>query len=345
MIQYEKNLIKHNQCILEAMVLLGNVPETLTLFVLNEQDKLIGTLTDGDIRRGFIGGNSLKDTVVKFLNPKFKALCGKVDPFEVQAFKALGIQLLPALDKLGRIGKIYDLNRSFSILPIDVVLMAGGKGERLRPLTNDIPKPMLPLANKPIIEYNIDRLIKFGIENIYISVNYLGHQIMDYFGDGSAKGVNIRYLQENEFLGTIGSVSMVQKFDNPYVLVMNSDLFTDVDLEDLWMNMHDENADLSIASIPYTINIPFAVLKRDNGRVVGLEEKPSNTHYTNAGIYLMKAKEIDRIPSNSFYNATDLVEDIIKDNGKVIDNPITGYWIDIGRHEDYNKAKEIVRHL
>ncbi len=342
---FQKYIINQDENILKAFELLNNVPEALTLFVINNTNKMVGTLTDGDIRRAFLKGKTTNDKVFEFMKSSFHALNQEIDPFQINKIKKKGIHLLPVLNDDGSISKVIDLHKMQTILPIDAVIMAGGKGERLRPLTNNMPKPMLPLGNKPIIEHNIDRLISYGIENIYLSVNYLAELIMDYFGDGASKGINIKYLEEKKFLGTIGSVSMISTFKNRYVLVMNSDLFTDVDLEDLWINMVQKEADLSVASIPYTVNIPFAILDRKDGQIVGLKEKPSNTHYANAGIYLMKAEECKRIPRGSFYNATDLIEDIIKQGGKVIDNPVTGYWIDIGRHEEYIKAMEIAKHL
>ncbi len=342
---FQKYIIHQEENILEAFELLNNVPETLTLFVVEDNDKMVGTLTDGDIRRAFLKGKTTKNKVKDFMNSSFHALRDDINPLQINEIKKLGIHLLPIVNEYGSIIKVIDLNKRQTILPIDAVIMAGGKGERLRPLTNSTPKPMLPLGDKPIIEHNIDRLISYGVENIYISVNYLSDQIMDYFGDGSLKGINIKYLEEEKFLGTIGSVSMVSEFVNPYVLVMNSDLFTDVDLEDLWINMVEEEANLTVASIPYTVNIPFAIMTREDGRITGLKEKPSNTHYANAGIYLMKTEECKRIPNNTYFNATDLIEVIISSGGKVTDNPITGFWIDIGRHEEYNKAQEIIKHL
>lgn len=345
MTNFQRHIINQSETILKAFELLNHVPETLTLFAVNDAGIMVGTLTDGDVRRGFLAGKTLNSKVRDFIKTDFKALSKTMDPKEILSIKKQGIRLLPVLNDDGTIKKVIDLHRTKTILPVDAVIMAGGKGERLRPLTNNTPKPMLPLGDKPIIEHNIDRLIAYGIRNIYISVNYLAEQIIDYFGDGSSKGINIRYLHEEYFLGTIGSVSMVSEFANPYVLVMNSDLFTDIDFEDLYLNQVRNEADLSVASIPYTVNIPFGIMIRENGQVIGVKEKPSNTHYANAGVYLMKTELSKRIPKETYYNATDLIEDCIKSEGKVIDNPITGYWIDIGRHEEYKKAKEIVKHI
>lgn len=341
----QQHIIHHHDNILKAFELLNHLPETLTLFVVNDNQQMVGTLTDGDIRRAFLKGRTTNDKVVDFIKSTFHYLNETIDPLEINRIKKLGIHLLPVLNKDGSIKRVINFKKTKNILPVDAVLMAGGKGERLRPLTNNTPKPMLPLGDKPIIEHNIDRLIAYGIENIYISVNYLAQQIMDYFGDGSSKGINIQYIQEEKFLGTIGSLSMVKQFNNPYILVMNSDLFTDVDFEDLFLNLNLNLADMAVASIPYTVNIPFGIMVRENNQITGLKEKPSFTHYANAGIYLMKTELKNKIPTHTYYNATDLIETTIASNGKVIDNPITGYWIDIGRHNEYEKAKEIIKHL
>ncbi len=340
-----KFIVQNTCSVIDVLRRLEILTFAQTVFVVDKQKRLIGTITDGDIRRGLISGNALTDPIIDFMSSNFKALTGCIDPLIIKEYRSLGIKLLPALNSDGIIQKVYDLEMVKTILPIDVVIMAGGKGERLRPLTENTPKPMLPLGSKPIIEHNIDRLISFGIENFYISINYLGEQIKDYFGDGTDKGVKINYIEEETFFGTIGSAGLVSQYGNPYVLVMNSDLFTDVDFEDLWVNLCQSDADLAVASIPYTVSIPFAILKRENGCVTGLKEKPSNTHYANAGIYLMKKDVMELIPKNEFFNATDLIEKLIYDGRIVIDNPITGYWIDIGRHEEYNKAKEIIKHL
>ncbi|MCU4158142.1 nucleotidyltransferase family protein [Carboxylicivirga sp. A043] len=342
---FQQHIINQNENILKAFELLNHVPENLTLFVVNESNQMVGTLTDGDIRRGFLAGRNTQDNVAAFMKQSFHAITRQMDPQEINRIKKLGIGLLPVLKEDGKIYRVIDLKKTKTILPVDAVIMAGGKGERLRPLTDKTPKPMLPLGDKPIIEHNIDRLISFGIENIYISVNYLADQIIDYFGDGSSKGVNIHYIKENKFLGTIGALSQVEEFWNPYILVMNSDLFTDIDFEDLYINHLEQNAELSVASIPYTVNIPFGIMLRENGQIIGLKEKPSQTHYANAGIYLMNTELSNNIPNETFYNATDLIDDTIKSGGKVVDNPITGYWIDIGRHDEYAKAKEIIKHL
>lgn len=342
---FAKNLITHSAGIIEAMKKLNDVPSTLTLFVIDEQQRLVGTLTDGDIRRGFISGLTLNDKVEQFSSLNFKKVNNGFTVNDFKQIRDLGIRLLPVLDENQRITKVYDLKKRKSILPLECMIMAGGRGERLRPLTDLTPKPMLLLGGKPIIEHNIDRLISFGIEKIYISVKYLGQQIVDYLGDGSSKGISIEYIWEDQPLGTAGALSLVDNFTTDHILLMNSDLFTDADFEDLYLNVLEHNASLGVATIPYTTKVPYGIFNVDKNQVTGLKEKPIFTNYANAGIYILKREIINKIPHNSFFNITDLMELLIFESQSVIHNPIVGYWIDIGQHQDYVNAQEIIKHI
>jgi|SRR5665647_2135017 len=341
---FTNNIIQQSATIIEAMKKLNDVPGSLTLFAVNEQQMLVGTLTDGDIRRGFINGLALTDTVTHFMSTQFHKINNS---FTVQDFKNArnkGIRLLPVLDDDCRITKVYDLKRRKSILPLECMIMAGGRGERLRPLTDSKPKPMLPLGGKPIIEHNIDRLICFGIEKIYISVNYLGNQIAEYFGDGSSKGISIEYIWEDQYLGTAGALSLIEKINTDHILLMNSDLFTDANFEDLYLNVLENDAQMGVATIPYTTKIPYGIFAINGNQIVGIKEKPTYTNYANAGIYIINRNIIDKIPKNKFYNITDLMDQLIFEKLSIIHNSIIGYWIDIGQHQDYINAQEIIRH-
>ena len=204
---------------------------------------------------------------------------------------------------------------------------------------------MLLLGDKPIIEHNIDRLIAFGIQKIYISVKYLGEQIQEYFGDGSKKGISIEYIWEEEFLGTAGALALVDEFKSDHVLLMNSDLFTNVDFEDLYLELIKSNADMAVASTEYKVDVPFAVFETKDEQVIDFKEKPSYVYHSNAGIYILKRKLIDKIPKNQFYDITDLMDNLVKEGGKLVHNPIIGFWIDIGKPSDYKQAQEFVKHL
>ncbi len=340
----QDHIIHEKAPIKKALEQLNKLPKTLTLFVVNEEQQLLGTLTDGDIRRGFLNGRTLLDTTGLFVTSNFHYLNNEIDVQKVKELKNKGIRLLPVIDENKQIKKVYDLHRLNSVLPLDAVIMAGGRGQRLRPITDTIPKPMIELGGKLIIEHNIDRLISYGIENIYISVNYLKEQIIDYFGDGSSKGVNIQYIEEEKPLGTAGSLSLVNDFEND-ILLTNSDLFTNIDYEDFFLAFEEQKAEMAVASIPYTVNIPYAILEEEKGAIKDFKEKPTKTHYANAGIYLIKKEMIKAIPKNEFYNSTDLLQEMINSGKKVIHNSLIGYWIDIGKHEDLKRAQEIVKHI
>ena len=230
-------------------------------------------------------------------------------------------------------------------MPIDAVIMAGGRGERLQPLTNLTPKPLLKVGDKSIIEHNLDRLTMFGIDDYWISVKYLGEQIEQHFGNGKYKNIKIEYVWENNSLGTIGAVSQIINFKHDYVLVTNSDLLTNIDYEHFFLEFIKQNADLAILTIPYQVNIPYAVLETKDGKVKSFKEKPTYTYYSTGGFYLMKREMVRFIPKNKLYNATDLIKDLIQRNYKIISYSFSGYWLDIGKHDDFKKAQIDIKHI
>ena len=188
-------------------------------------------------------------------------------------------------------------------------------------------------------------LISYGIKKFYISVKYLGEQIQDYFGDGSSKGVSIEYIWEEEPLGTAGALALVENFETENVLLMNSDLFTNVDFEDLYLDMVNNKAEMAVASTEYKVDVPYAVFETDNDKVTAFKEKPSYVYHSNAGIYILNKDLIKQIPKNEFYDITTLMESVVEEGGKLIHSPIIGFWIDIGKPVDYKQAQEFVKHL
>lgn len=345
--KFDKYLIQENANVREALVQLDKLAADATLFVISEDRKLIGSITDGDVRRALIEGKDAQASVMDVINetPKFIRK-GENALRKLIEFRSKNILIIPVLEKDNDvISNVINLRLHRSYLPIDAVIMAGGKGQRLRPLTETTPKPLLKVGDTPIIERNIDRLGIYGIDDINISVNYLGEQLESYFGDGSHKGLNINYVWEDSPLGTIGAVSKIQEFQNDYILVMNSDLLTNIDFESFFMDFLEADADLSILSIPYTVDIPYAVLETDNQRIISLKEKPRYTYYSNGGIYLMKKEVLDRIPKGEFFNATELIEELIEDNKFVKTYPLVDYWLDIGNHDDFKKAQSDVHRI
>jgi len=319
--------------------------ESRVIFVIGEQGKLLGTITDGDIRRGLLTGREISESATLYMNPHFKFIHeGQMTDGLIRSYREMEIHLLPVLDQGGHIVKIIDLKNTKAIIPAIAFIMAGGRGERLKPLTDVTPKPLLKVGSKPIIEHNIDRLAKYGIEDFYISIRYLGDQIRAYLGDGSKKGIRIHYIEETDPLGTIGSLQMLPSFKEDYLFVMNSDILTNVDVDDFFERFVSAEADMGVASVPYHVNIPYGVMELRDETVMSLKEKPTYVYYSNAGIYFLRKWVKDLIPK-SFYNATDLMTELIRQNKKVVNYPILNYWLDIGRHEDYNKAKEDIKHI
>jgi len=340
-----KYIIGKDATIKEALVQLDNLSDNvLTLFVL-DGERMIGTLTDGDIRRALISNISLNASVEQVMNKSFRFICPKEKNVQkIRKIKASGVQLLPCLGEKEELLRIYNLKTTKSILPIDAVLMAGGKGERLRPLTEKTPKPLLKVGEKAIIDYNVDNLINYGVENIHVTTNYLAEQIELHFVD-ERQGVKINCVREKEYLGTIASVKLISDIQNDDVLVMNSDLFTNIDFEDFYQHFRKNDADMSVASIPYPVNVPYGIFELEGRNIRGIKEKPTYNYYANAGIYLIKKSLLDLISAGMYFNATDFMDLLISQGKTVIRYPLVGYWIDIGKPVDYQKAQDFVKHI
>jgi dTDP-glucose pyrophosphorylase/CBS domain-containing protein len=346
MISINSHTINKNSTIRQALEKLTALGENLTLFIIEENEVLLGVITDGDIRRGLIKGFSLDDIISCIMNVDFKFILENEISFDiVKQLKKSSVKIIPVLSEDKKIQRFINLSDLKAILPIDAVIIAGGKGERLMPLTKNTPKPMLNIGLKPILEHNIDFLSQYGITQFHISVNYLKNIIKDYFKNGSNKNIQINYIEENEPLGTIGSVKLSNSYRNSDILIMNSDLLTNLNLVDFYNSFKESNADMAIATTSYNVNVPYAVLDVEDGQVKSFKEKPTYNYFSNAGIYLIKKDLINEIPDNQFYNATDLINKLLKLNRLVISYPILGYWLDVGKHDDYSKAQEDIKHI
>ena len=340
LIHKNKNLVEGLQCLNELRNL-----SRLILFVVDDNEKVVGSVTDGDIRRSIIAEQNLQKTLGEIANPDFKRLYQKDTYQSFEKYRKSDIKILPILNQEGKMVDLIDLEYTKAQLPLEAVIMAGGRGKRLSPLTDTIPKPMLRLGDKPIIEHNIDRLISFGIKKIYISVKYLGEQIVNYLGDGSQKGISIEYVWEDEPLGTAGALALINNLSTEHILLMNSDLFTNVNFESLYLKLINENADMAVASTEYKVDIPYAVFETQEGRVMNFKEKPSFIYHSNAGIYILKRSLIAKIEKGKYCDITDVMEQLVTEGGKLVYDPIIGYWIDIGKTVDYEHAQEFIKHL
>ena len=342
-----KHIVYENENVRTCLLRLNYLHSDAILFVCNEENMLIGSLTDGDLRRGFINGLDFDSYILDFLQPDpLYIFQDELHLANLSDLKNRNFLIVPIVDRELRIVDILNLRINHSKLPLDVIIMAGGRGERLRPLTDTVPKPMLPVGDKPILEHNIDRLIKYGINNIYISVNYLAEQIKDHFGDGTYKGIHIDYVCEGKPLGTAGSINLVKSLKNDYLLVMNSDLLTNIDFDAFFQVFIKSGADMAVATVNFHVQVPYGVLDVDGENFVNaLKEKPKYSYQSNAGIYLIKKDILTIIPHDKPYNITELMQHLVNKGKKLVSFPILGYWMDIGNHADYQRANEDVVHV
>jgi dTDP-glucose pyrophosphorylase/predicted transcriptional regulator len=308
--------------------------------VVSKEGKLVGTLTDGDIRRGFLKGLNINSSIrsVVFKKP---IIAKKNDSKKKLLKVALSkkIYQIPVIDKNNKVIAIHVLDEL--IKPKNksnlVVIMAGGKGMRLRPLTKNIPKPMLKVGNKPILQTIIENFKKSGYRNFVICVNYKSKIIKDYFGDGRKFEVKIKYIQEKTRMGTVGSLSLFRKKPKDPFFVINGDLLTNLDFEKI-LDFHlEHNSRATMCINEYNIDSPYGEVSLNNENIVSIKEKPKHKYYVNAGVYILDPKCIELIPKK-FFDMTSLFNKLIANKHKTISFPLGEYWLDIGRFNDFKKA-------
>jgi len=311
--------------------------------VVDKDDKLLGTLTDGDIRRGLLKGLDLNSSIesIVFKTPTV----AKVSDTKEEILKiALSKKLhqIPIVDEKGRVLGIQEIDELVKpdIKSNRVILMVGGLGTRLRPLTENIPKPMLKVGNKPILQTIVEKFAEYGYVNITMCVNYKSHIIQEYFGDGKEFGVNIEYILEKQRMGTAGALSLLKERPTEAFFVMNGDLLTNVNFEHLH-NFHiSSNAIATMCVREYDFQVPYGVVNTNDSKIISIEEKPTHSFFVNAGIYMLSPKVLDDIPQYEFYDMPVLFEELIEKENSVVSFPLREYWLDIGRMEEYKKANE-----
>lgn len=343
-----RNIIEQTASLREAISQLNRLSGSeMTLFVVDGMEtlKIVGTLTDGDVRRALLNGIGLEQAVSGAMFTEFKRLKA-AQPDQVDTIREIrgrGITMVPVVDPDGRLVEIADLSRRVTQLPLSAILMAGGKGERLRPMTLETPKPLLKIDGKAIVDYNIEALARVGIKDITVCTRYLAEQIHQHFSEPVA-GINVKCVTETMPMGTIGAAALVARSEHGDTLVMNSDLLTTISFEDMYLKHRDTQALVTVGVIPYQVSVPFAILTTEGNNVTGIEEKPSYSHYANAGIYIFNNKVLDRLNVGSPADAPDLIRDVIDEGGKVTYHVINGTWIDIGTPTDFAQAQELMRH-
>lgn len=345
--QIDRHIIAESAGLIDAISRLNGLSGgVMTLLVTDADGRMCGTLTDGDVRRAILAGVQLDSPVSEAMFRNFRFLReGEVSPDTLRELRRHRLTLIPVLDSEGRIIRVIDTRVTKTILPVSAILMAGGKGERLRPMTLKTPKPLLTIGDKAIIDYNIEALAAVGVDDITVTVNYLAEQLEDHFAE-KVGGVKVKCVREDRPLGTIGSAALVDIAPEGDTIVMNSDLLTTISFEDLYLHHRKQGADITIAAVPYNVSVPYAILDTDeNGLVTSLEEKPSYSYYANAGIYIFSNSLLRTLKTDCRTDATDLIERAIADGKRVSYFPINGTWIDIGSPVDFAQARELMRHL
>lgn len=317
--------------------------------VVDAERRLLGTITDGDIRRAILAGLNLDGPVNTLLarkahSPYPKPVSAHIatDPDALLGLmQTRSVRQLPLLDDAGRVMKLVTLD---DLVPpptpkVRALIMAGGAGTRLRPLTQDMPKPMLPVGDRPLMELTIERLRQAGIQRVNVATHYQPEKIVEHFGDGTAFGVEINYLAEDQPLGTAGALSLLGKSDEP-LLVINGDILTRVDFRAMLAYHRKHDAELTIAVRQYSLEVPYGTIECTGVAVRDITEKPVIQFLVNAGIYLLEPSTLAYVPTGQRTDMTDLIQRLLGDSRRVVSFPIMEYWLDIGQHADYLQAQE-----
>ena len=334
--------LRQNATIKEALGIIDSGAMQIAL-VVDDNDKLLGTLTDGDIRRGILRGLDLDSSIetIVFKEPAIAKISStKEEILKIALSKKL--HQIPIVDDNGIVLDLKEIEELVEpkIKTNRVVLMVGGLGTRLRPLTQDTPKPMLKVGNKPILQTIVEKFAEYGFVNITMCVNFNASIIRDYFGDGKEFGVNIDYVLEEKRMGTAGALSLLKERPSQPFFVMNGDLLTNVNFEHIF-NYHILNkATATMCVREYDYEVPYGVVKMNDNKIIEIAEKPVQKFFVSAGIYMLSPEILDLIPKNEFYDMPALFEKLIKLSKNVISFPIREYWLDIGRMEEYQRANE-----
>ncbi len=342
MINLDDVIINENATILDALKIIDKSSKQIAI-VTDKNRKLLGTISDGDIRRALLKDISLNESIINIYSKKptvASANDSKEDILNI--CKSKKIHQIPIVDDNGNLLGLEVLDELISQKdrPNKAVLMVGGLGMRLRPLTDDIPKPMLKVGDKPILETIVERFSAYGFKNIIMCVNYKLDVIQNYFGDGSKFSVNIEYISEKKRMGTAGALGLLSEEPEESFFVMNADILTNVNFDHLH-SFHISNNSVGTMCVQYyDFQVPYGVVDIENTKILSVKEKPKKRYFVNAGIYMFSPEVLQFIPDNKFYDMPSLFEKLISENKKVISFPLREYWLDIGRIEEYKKANE-----
>jgi len=340
MIDVEDIIVNESTIIMDVLKIIDKSSKQLAI-VVDKNNKLLGTISDGDIRRAILKNVSLENTVenIYFRTPTVANINDSRESI-INICTSKKIHQIPIVDDNGNLVGLEILDELISKQNKlnKVILMVGGLGTRLKPLTNTTPKPMLHVGGKPILETIISKFASYGFVNIVLCVNYKSNIIKDYFGDGSKFGVNIEYIFEEKRMGTAGALSLLLENPDEPFFVMNGDLLTNVNFEHL-LNFHlESNATATMCVREYDFQVPFGVVELDDGKIKSIQEKPTHSFFVSAGIYMLSPAVLSHIPKDEFYDMPTLFEKMIEIKKKLVSFPIREYWLDIGRIEEFEKA-------
>lgn len=339
--QLEALTVGPTACVRDTLEAIDRGERQIAL-VVDGDGRLVATVTDGDIRRALLRGAGLETPVTDVMSREFTAVhAADGSEAAVRLMQARKLHQIPVIDGEGRPVDLVHINSLGGIIDREtrVVLMAGGLGTRLRPLTETVPKPMLPVGGKPILEKILQNFTKQGFHNFTISLNYKGEMIRDHFGDGRAFGARIEYVEETKRMGTAGALSLLPERPTAPFVVMNSDLLTSVRFDSVLRFHTETNAVATMCAREYSVQIPFGVIDIDGTSLKRVIEKPTHTHLVNAGIYVLSPETLDHVEAGTWLDMPTLFERLVAAGQTASVYPIHEYWIDIGRMEDLERAR------
>lgn len=345
---WHHTLLSPNATILDALQMLNNAGCQICL-VVDDTHRLLGSITDGDIRRGILVGIDMTQSVKKVMNPHPRWSSPDSPTSKLlEIMRAHTVRHLPLLDRDGRVvglARLDDLSTPTPSKDNAVILMAGGQGKRLRPLTEDTPKPLLPVGGRPILERILEELIAQGFRRFHMSVNYRAEMIIAHFGDGKKWGVDIDYIHEDQPLGTAGPLGLLPDTGPLPIIVMNGDLLTQVNLPHLLDYHQQRGAHASMGVRKYDFQVPFGVVRLDGDEMIGIDEKPTHEFFVNAGIYTLEPSVLKLITPGQPMDMPALFQLARAKDLRTIAFPIHEYWMDIGRLDDFDKANAEIGHI
>ncbi len=342
------NILISIDCTIREVLEKLNIGAKGIVLVVDGNKKLIGTITDGDVRRALLKGYSIDDKIEDIVHKDPVFVLKGTDREKIKdIFIKKAVKQIPVVDENGIVVDLIGINDI--LIPIGkenpVVIMAGGLGTRLQDLTKEVPKPMLKVGQEPLLYHIINNFKHHGYNKFFITVNYKAEIIENYFQDGHAYGVRISYIREKERLGTAGGIKLAGEYLNKPFFVINGDIFTNLNVDNMMKYHLDNKFDMTIAVRIYTYEIPYGVIETKGNEVKNIKEKPVSEYLINGGIYCLNPEVVKLIPEGKYYEITDLISSCIQRGLKVGYYEIKDYWIDIGRMEDYHKVNNDIREI